>query len=70
MKDIYHGINCNVSNCVYNERGCNCNLERVCVSKGEGDGHFCRSYIPLVDKKEEETIYHDDSSSLDEYFLL
>ena len=68
MKDIYHGINCNVSNCVYNERGCNCNLDRVSVSKGEGDEHFCRSYIPLVDKKEEETIYHNDSPSIDEYF--
>ncbi|MBP3344961.1 MAG: DUF1540 domain-containing protein [Clostridia bacterium] len=77
MKDIKHGIDCNVSNCVFNEHGCNCNLERINVSKGKGENHFCKSYIPLEEnKKEEDSIFHDSPSSIEsspsieEYFNL
>ena len=70
MKEMQHGINCNVSGCVFNEKGCNCNLERISISKGMGENHYCRSYIPLHDKKEDEPIYPNDSSYDDEYFNL
>ncbi len=43
--DLNRGIICNVKNCVFNEKGTNCNLERVTISKGEGKEHFCKSYI-------------------------
>lgn len=51
-KDINEGISCNVRNCVYNEHGCDCNLERVCISRGEGGHHFCKSYISINDEEE------------------
>ena len=48
-KDINQGICCNVRNCVFNERGCDCNLERVNISRGEGGHHYCKSYVSLSD---------------------
>ena len=70
MNDIYHCINCNVSDCVFNERGCNCNLERISISKESGESHICRSYIPFEDKKEGTTILNNSPSSYEDYFNL
>ena len=59
MKDnINHGVRCNVEDCVYNEKGCDCNRSVIEVSKdarGETpDGeahHFCKSFICKRDDK-------------------
>ena len=42
---INKGIICNVKNCVFNEKGCNCNLDRVTISKGDSEHHYCKSFI-------------------------
>lgn len=42
---LNQGIICNVKNCVFNEKGCNCNLERVTISRGESEHHYCKSFI-------------------------
>lgn len=46
------GVRCNVKDCVYNERGCDCNKLVIDVSTGEKSylpndttPHFCKSYI-------------------------
>ena len=46
------GVRCNVNDCVYNERGCDCNKLVIDVSMGEKSylpndetPHFCKSYI-------------------------
>lgn len=68
-KDINEGISCNVRNCVYNERGCDCNLERVCISRGEGGHHYCKSYVSLSDDlkpEQEEALINVEAG--DEYF--
>ena len=66
---INKGISCNVSGCVYNEKGCNCNLERVSISKGNGSHHFCKSYISLNDEVDEPRKYNIESAN-DEFFGL
>ncbi|MBP3432037.1 MAG: DUF1540 domain-containing protein [Clostridia bacterium] len=45
------GVRCNVTKCVYNEKGCNCNKEVIDVSQGDGEmmsngvqKHFCKSF--------------------------
>lgn len=50
--EINSGVRCNVCDCVYNEKGCNCNKMVIDVSQGnksvlpEGEcPHFCKSYI-------------------------
>ena len=48
-KDINQRICCNVKSCVFNERGSDCNLEKVCISRGEGGNHYCKSYVSLRD---------------------
>lgn len=68
-KDINAGITCNVKNCVFNEHGCDCNLERVQISRGEGGHHYCKSYVSLSDdlKPElQESLVNIESS--EEYF--
>ena len=68
-KNINEGISCNVRNCVYNERGCDCNLERVCISRGEGGHHYCKSYVSLSDDlkpEAQESLINIEAS--DEYF--
>ena len=72
--DINKGIICNVKNCVFNEKGSNCNLERVTISKGEGEHHFCKSYISNNDSSFQENLQVEDKLSSsnveasDEYF--
>ena len=46
------GVRCNVNECVYNEKGCECNKEVIDVSLGDGQPmsngkqkHFCKSFI-------------------------
>ena len=68
-RDINQGISCNVRNCVYNERGCDCNLERVCISRGDGGNHYCKSYVSLSDDlkpEKEENLTNIEAS--EEYF--
>ncbi len=69
MSNLNKGISCNVSGCVYNEKGCNCNLERVSISKGSGMHHFCKSYIALNDEIEGNKKYNVESGN-DEFFGL
>lgn len=39
------GVCCNVCDCVHNENGCDCNLNKITVSKGTENGHhYCKSY--------------------------
>lgn len=40
------GVCCDVCDCEHNERGCDCNLAEIRVSKGETseNHHFCKSY--------------------------
>lgn len=52
MNDTNKGVRCNVCDCVYNEKGCDCNKEQIEVSTGSKsflpDGetpHFCKSYV-------------------------
>lgn len=65
--DINNGINCNVKNCVYNEKGCNCNLEKVTISQGKGDNHYCKSYIPFYEDNEKKSSNNNIESN-EEYF--
>ena len=68
-KDINKGISCNVRNCVYNERGCDCNLDRVCISRGDGGHHYCKSYVSLSDDlkpEQQEALINVEAS--EEYF--
>lgn len=52
-ENINKGVRCNVCDCVYNERGCDCNRSEIEVSQNpqsnympEGQTpHFCKSYI-------------------------
>lgn len=50
--EINCGVRCNVCDCVYNEKGCNCNKMVIDVSTGEKSflpegecPHFCKSYV-------------------------
>jgi len=68
-KDINEGISCNVRNCVFNERGCDCNLERVCISRGDGGHHYCKSFVSLRDDiipEKQESLINTEASV--EYF--
>ena len=68
-KDINAGISCNVRNCVFNERGCDCNLEKVSISRGEGGHHYCKSYVSLDnDLKIEQNESLINIESGEEYF--
>lgn len=57
-EELNSGVRCNVTTCVYNENGCNCNKNIIDVSQGDkpmpngGQPHFCKSYI---NKKQEPT---------------
>lgn len=67
--NINEGISCNVRNCVYNERGCDCNLERVSISRGNGGNHYCKSYVSLSDNfnlEKQESFINVEASG--EYF--
>lgn len=67
--DVNRGITCNVRNCVFNEHGCDCNLERVCISRGDGGHHYCKSYVSLNDDlktEEQESLINVEASN--EYF--
>lgn len=50
-EELNSGVRCNVTTCVYNENGCNCNKNIIDVSQGDkpmpngGQPHFCKSYI-------------------------
>lgn len=51
-ENINKGVVCNVCDCVYNEKGCNCNRSVIEVSQSGKDfmpedktPHFCKSYI-------------------------
>lgn len=70
QNDINKGISCDVSGCVFNEHGCNCNLDKVSISKGSGLNHYCKSYIPLNDENEYKKPLSsiDNVESGDEYF--
>ena len=59
-------IQCNVKNCIYNERGCSCNLERVSISKGSGKHHYCKSYLPLNEEEKQDN--NSNVESGEEYF--
>lgn len=64
-EELNSGVRCNVSDCVYNDKGANCNKLVIDVSMGEkiylpeGETpHFCKSYIckecnGSIDKAEE-----------------
>lgn len=52
MDQINKGVCCNVKDCVYNEKGCNCNKMKIDVSLGDGEcmpngeqKHFCKSFV-------------------------
>ena len=53
--NLNQGISCNVKGCVFNEHGQGCNLDKVTISKGMGENHYCKSYIPLDDKDNNKT---------------
>lgn len=51
---VNEGVRCNVCDCVYNEKGCNCNKKTIEVSRGQDlpkdekpleCPHFCKSYM-------------------------
>lgn len=49
---VNKGVDCNVTECIYNEKGCNCNRSKIEVSVGDSGPmpsgempHFCKSYI-------------------------
>ena len=66
---VNDGIICNVKNCVYNEKGSNCNLDHVTISKGDGAQHYCKSFVPLVEDQESDKHKHENvESGQDEYF--
>ncbi len=51
-EDLNSGVRCNCTDCVFNEKGSNCNRDVIDVSKGDGDlmpngkqKHFCKSFI-------------------------
>ena len=51
-EELNSGVRCNVGDCVYNEKGFNCNKLVIDVSHGEESflpnnetPHFCKSYI-------------------------
>lgn len=74
-KDLNKGIACNVKGCVFNEKGQGCNLDKVTISKGSGEHHFCKSYISLDDENEynfplenEERFHSKNVESGEEYF--
>ncbi len=40
-----NGVYCDVCDCVYNLKGCNCNAKTIKVTKGNTESsHFCRTY--------------------------
>ena len=52
MQDLNSGVRCNVKDCVYNEKGCNCNKDVIDVSLEDGEPmpngeqkHYCKSFI-------------------------
>lgn len=45
-------IACNVTSCVFNENGQNCNLVKITISKGRGQSHFCKSFISFENEKD------------------
>ncbi len=51
-EELNSGVRCNCYNCVYNEKGSNCNKSVIDVSLGDGENmpngtmkHFCKSFI-------------------------
>lgn len=48
--DINKGISCNVKDCIFNEHGCNCNLEKVTISQDSSAHHYCKSFISLTNE--------------------
>lgn len=46
MKEKYNsGVCCDVADCVHNVNGCDCNKNKIEVSKGaSAKHHFCKSY--------------------------
>lgn len=52
VEEMNRGVRCNVKECVYNEKGCNCNKMVIDVSQGNGEPmqngqmpHYCKSFI-------------------------
>ncbi len=50
--EMNSGVRCNVHECVYNEKGCNCNKLVIDVSQGDGEAmpngeqkHYCKSFV-------------------------
>lgn len=60
--DINNGIVCNVKDCVFNEKGCNCNLEKVTISQGDIGHHYCKSFISQTNE-EDNSVYKSNLSS-------
>lgn len=56
MKEkINSGVRCNVKDCVYNQKGCECNKLIIDVSMGNFTDspnvetpHFCKSYVSKI----------------------
>ena len=45
MENTNNGVCCDVCSCKYNERGCDCNLEKIRVTSGDGlKKHICGSF--------------------------
>ena len=74
---LNQGIICNVKNCVFNEKGCNCNLERVTISRGESEHHYCKSFISKEDSEAEKqndlinsdfNVESSDESAINDFF--
>ena len=42
------GVCCNVCDCTHNANGCNCSLEKIEVTKQNGEHHFCKSYCKKI----------------------
>lgn len=53
--NLNKGISCNVKRCVFNELGQGCNLDKVSISQGTGEHHFCKSFIPLDNEDVQES---------------
>lgn len=70
-KEVNNRICCNVKNCIFNEQGKDCNLDKVTISKGNGENHFCKSFISLNENNVEENKKNTQQNyieSADEYF--
>lgn len=52
-KNANIGVCCDVTDCVHNVDGCNCEMDTIKVTGGKlNSSHFCKTYECADDKKE------------------